>query len=587
MLDIVKYATDFFKLPGPALKKRWVGEYEAITTHTQGRVAKRLIKTRRPHEDEETQKYRRENYEPVTKGPFSRAKANLQRVFSASQVTVAIENEALQEFVSGANFDGMDLRSYWARKVTVRMIEDPNGVLVWWVKTAPELNEQAQPAPMLVLCKNIRHFTDEVFTWLSNEKSMVLAPDPAGGGRDIEQPLGDVYYIVTTDAYYKFVQVGKLSDGRFEMILHYQHDLGELPLDILGGDETSETNERTNEDEFWFTSYFGSAIPYANECSRQFSDHQAVLVNSGFPLKEVKPVKCVNSGCVEGYIKHLQPDDTFMKERCPVCKGRGKVPPFGPYGVLLREEKGVLGGGESDGDIPMVRFINPDPAILEFGGKTWRDYLKDVEKELNLLFIEEAQSGVAKEVDREDKVSKLDKMGHHLFMVLMRHGLSIVSRLMFGTDDPEGISIVMPPTFRERTEADLSEELKTVRESDTHSMFVSQVLNEYSLKRYHGDQKFPKMVEVLIAYDPLFSKTTEEIVSMQAVGVVDDVMVRRHMLCETALRRMVVRDPGVLEADNVFDLIDTEVEALMPQARIAAAKPAPEPAPIPPDGGNQ
>lgn len=569
--DIVKYTADFFKLPAPALKKRWVGEYEAVTVHTLGKKPKALIATRRPYEDEEIKKYREDNYEPITRGPFTRFLTNLQRVFSAAQVTIDAGNETVNAFITGNNFSGMDLRSYWARRVAVRGVNDPNGVLVRWVEHVPEApNERVVPSLHLVLCKNIKHYTDEVFTWKSGEKSPVLAPDPAGGPDKVVQPLGTVYYVVTKTDFYKYQQVGEVQENKFEMVHWYNHALNRFPLDVIGGEETSAPNEKTNEEEAWMQSFVINALPYANECARQWSDHQGVLIVSGFPLREMTPVTCTYEGCVEGFIKQRTPGtDEVETKRCPNCKGRGKVPPFGPYGVLLREKQGVLGGGSKPDDKPMVEFRNPDPSILEFGGKTWREYKADLEKELNLLFIEEQQSGKAKEIDREDKVAKLDQLGTHLFLVLMKNTIIDFGDLLFSPVKPEALNITLPPTFTVRTEDELNAEMKDARDGGQPVPVISAMSAEFVRKRFAGNRGLVKSTEILLDYDPLYGMEASDVAAQQAGGVIDSVMVRRHTLAYTALRRLIrAKGEGVLDAADIFDQLDVEIEAIMPQARI-------------------
>lgn len=579
-LDLARYEKDFFKLPGPAQQSRWVGEYEVVSVHTQGRVAKKLIKKRRPYEDKEINEYRIANYEPITKGPFRRFKTNLSRVFAASQVTIETGNERVQEYIDGNNFQGMSLRSFWSRKLAGRMIDDPNGFIVWWVDRAPETpNERVSPTCFLVLSKNVKHMTADVFTWLSNEKSMVNAPDPAGGGARLDQPLGDVYYIVTSTEYWKFQQVGRIEEMSFVMMPHYTHGIGYLPIDVLGGEEITEADEKTNEDVTWYTSFVSNAIPYANECARQWSDHQGVLIVSGFPLREMKPIKCSASGCKEGWVT-TRKDNTDAVERvvCGVCKGRGKVPPFGPYGVLLREEQGILsaGGGNTRDDRDMVKFLNPDPAILEFGSKTWREYKADMEKELDLLFVEEAQSGVAKDIDREGKVAKLDLMGHHLFTVLMKRSIIILGKLLFSEVDEKALNIILPPTFTVRNEKDLTNEVKASREGQVPASIIAQLYLEFIRKRFAGNRLLVRQHETLVLYDPLYGMTVEELTTAQAGGVIDDLLVRRHELAATALQRL-VRDSGeaVLDTPDIFARIDEAVEELMPASRIEDEMPVP------------
>lgn len=584
MFDLAKYTADFFKLPGPTLKPRWVREYEGLATHIYGSVAKRLITERRPYEDDTIRKYREANYEPITMGPFQRFNTDLSRVFNESQVTINAGNETLQNYIDGPNFHGASLRAFWARRLARRMILDPNGYLVRWVDKIPDApNERVAPTVHLVLSKNVVHITDEVFTWKANEKSMVLAPDPAGGTEPLLQPLGDVYYIVTKLAYFKNVQVGRIEEKKFDMREHYAHGLNRMTLDVLGGDEISEPNPTTNEDEVWLRSYVSNALPFANECARQWTDHQGVLVTSGYPITESDPIDCHYKGkwgnCKEGKIRYREPgSDKVTVSDCPKCDGTGKVPGFGPYGRLIRPKHSILEGKPTVQPRPMIEFHNPEPAILEFGSKTWRDYLRDLEKELYQVFVEEAQSGIAKDIDREPRVAKLDEIGAHLFKVLMWKTIADFGDLMKAPSDEKARNITLPPTFVVRTEESLTEELKAVN-GMVASPITAQVNLEYVTKRFPGDRVFVKEMRILSEYDPLFGKSDAEVASMLSSFITDTLAVRRHQYAFAALKRLVrEKTETVLDATDIFTQIDLKVEELMPAARVEAEKPVEDPA---------
>lgn len=565
--DINRYVQDFFNLPSPPLQEKWVGEYEAVSVHVNGIVPVKLIETRRPYEDEDIALYRRANYEPVTKGPFARFNSDLSRVFSGSQVSVNVNNDDLQEYVEDNNFGGMDLRSYWSRKLCKRMIVDPNGVLVRWVDVVPNApNAQVQPQLIMVLSKNIKHLTADVVSWESEERSEILVQTRDGSELREE---GIVYNIVDKVNYYKLRQYGRKEDASFELVIHYPHRLNRLPIDILGGDEVVMTDTRTNKDNVWFQSFVSNALPYANECVRQWSDHQGVLVTAGFPLREVEGIDCAYKGCHNGHITEKGLHDEVTRKTCPSCKGRGKVAPFGPYGVLIRRKASMLEGQSGGGDRDMVKFINPDPSILEFGNKTWRDYKADLEKELNQLFIDEAQSGIAKNIDREHKVAKLDTIGYHLYMVLMKHTLLDFAELMFYGIGEVDIEINLPPTFIVRSEADLTAEMQALKQAGAPFAMDGMVWLEFVRKRFPGQTSTIKMMEVLSEYDVLFGMSDEDIVAQRAGGIIDDLLVRRHTLAHAALKRL-VRERGseVLNQEKIFDLIDDKVEALLPAARL-------------------
>ena len=102
-----------------------------MIVHTRGEIPKKLIETRRPYEPEEIKLYRIANYRAVTKDPINRAITNVQRIFSKSLVEIDISNE-LQQEVDDRTFDGLDFLTYIQQRVLRRMIEDANGLLVWW-----------------------------------------------------------------------------------------------------------------------------------------------------------------------------------------------------------------------------------------------------------------------------------------------------------------------------------------------------------------------------------------------------------------------------------------------------------------------
>ena len=291
-------------------------------------------------------------------------------------------------------------------------------------------------------------------------------------------------------------------------------------------------------------------------------------MTAGFPLREVEPMDCIPcSGRGEFRTKGI--DDIPNIKKCEACNGRGTVPPFGPYGTLIRKKSNMLQGGDKSQEKDMVKYISPSVDILTFGSKTWRDYKADLEKELNQLFIEDAQSAVAKDVDREGKVAKLDTIGYHLFMVLMKHTILDIAQLMSISLKESAIDISLPPTFVVRSEEDLTTEMAKLKESNAPFQVDGQVWLEYIKKRFPGNSTLSRSMMMLAEYDPLFGMSDEDIVAARNGGVIDDVMVRQHTLGFAAIKRLVWQEGvAVLEAENIFERIDAMIEQLMPLARI-------------------
>lgn len=565
MFDIEEFARKFFKLLPPPLIGRWEEEWENITLHTQGRDPARLIGSRRPYEDDIIKRYREDNWEPITKDPFIRAITNLQRIFTKASVDVQ-GPEGILEFTALPVFKGVDLETYFNRHVLRRMVDDPNGVLVWWVEAVPKINEPVAPQPYLVLSKNIHHISRDAFAWLAPEKSMVLVREE---GQLVEREVGDVYYICTKAGYYKMVQVGEQKENDYEFRTHYLHNLDRLPILVLGGEEVSETNPKTNEEEFWYTTFLSPAVPFANECMRQFSDHQGIMVTSAFPIREMDAIKCTYKGCKNGYIEVVETETnegTIRKkvqpQECPNCHGRGKIIPSGPFGVFFRQEANLMneGGGR---DVPAVRYITPDVAIIEYSGNYWQKLLERLEKALHLLFVEQAQSGVAKEIDREDKTATLDRIGAHIFHDLMLNSMVIIGRLRKVAFEDTDIVISLPPTFVAKTEDDLLAEVKTLRDGGVGPLFLNEAQQELIRKRFPGNYLIERKAEVLSSYDLLSGYTNEEKVTMRASGSVDEMTFRRSLFAPAMLNVLVQKEgPEVLDleyqaiADKLDDLIN-------------------------------
>ncbi|KKK86281.1 hypothetical protein LCGC14_2764800, partial [marine sediment metagenome] len=87
---------------------------------------------------------------------------------------------------------------------------------------------------------------------------------------------------------------------------------------------------------------------------------------------------------------------------CSICKGTGQKPHTSPYGVFVRKETGP---GEDPDTGAMVEFTSPAVDILEHQLETWQTLLELARKSLFDETIDEAQSGKAKLVDKEDEHS--------------------------------------------------------------------------------------------------------------------------------------------------------------------------------------
>jgi len=541
-MTIEQYANIFTKLGEPTAKSLWVSDFKKIATHTRGWKDAEIITKRRPNEPIEVQQYREANHRAITRDPFGRAINNLVRVMSNSEVQIRYPEE-LREYLSDTYFENKDLKTFFQSHVVRQMIEKANGFLVPWPNNVAtdesELNNPLEFDLLIVNPENVKHLTKDVFTFLSKEKSEV-----SYNGKT--EKTGDVYYIIMQDGLYKARQTGKKIEKNFTFETYYTNPTGLIYAMPLGGDVTSE--RIGSQDVEYFTSFFSSAVPFADECLAQHSDHQGVLVNTSHPIREVDSIPCDANDCKQGKIMD-GPSGRWLT--CNTCKGTGLKPMVsGPYGILIRPSKQRVGDEQPDRATPVMRFIHADPSILEFGSKTWKDYLEKTERALNLLFIDEAQSGVAKEVDREDKIAMLDKIGMHLYHYLMKNTIQIIYKFRFPNEDWITVDILTPSTFVETTISERIAEIKALKELNAPPVLIAQKMRALASAQVNGDQKEMKKYDVVSVIDPHFMRSFDEKTRMVAIGVLDELSLIKSDVTPHLVMEIERENPDFVNLDN-------------------------------------
>lgn len=483
--------------------KNWEHWNKVRTTmfiHTRGKNPGEILTSRRPNEDPDVQKYRLSIYEPITKGSMNRAIDKLFRIFQNANFSISVSDE-LNTYLTERKFDGQYFYSYIQKFVVRRMIEDPNGWLVWIPVgeglTNPAVKVDAEP--VLIMSDQIKVLEPGLLTWQSmDEHSSVMV-----NGKS--QMTGLVYYSLTDTQFLKHIQVGQAIDKRFETIVVYQHDIGAIPGVILGGDLT---------DEHFFDSYFSAFVPFANEAIRQYSDWTAVMTTSAFPYREEIAENCNGKGCRDGIVFN---HDTEEHETCGICKGTGRVISRSPFGVFLREKANPALGVDGDVNGPMIRFISPDVSIIEYSGQAWQTLLKKAEESLHLNVIDESQSGVAKMIDREDSFSQLTKISNNIFDEIIFKSLLFIEKYR-NVIEPMSPVITKPISFSMKTEDDLIDELNKLTDKNAPIAFLVESTKDLARKRFSGNKSVSRMVEVLVSYDPIFHLNTKDKQMLLAAG---------------------------------------------------------------------
>jgi len=491
----------------PKKYEHWNRVRETMFIHTRGRNPERILTQRRPNEDPEVQKYRLSIYEPITKGSMNRAIDKLFRIFQNANFSISVSDE-LNTYLSEKKFDGQFFYSYIQKFIMRRMIEDPNGFLAW-IPSGDGLTDPSKKVdvePVLIMSDQIKVLDENIITWeTENEHSMVRV-----NGRNVDD--GCVYYSLTETGFYRHEQFGSKIDRKFNTVLIYEHNIGMVPAIVLGGDYT---------DENFFDSYFSAFVPFANEAIRQYSDWTAVMTTSAFPYREEMAESCDAKGCRNGIVYNSETDE---HDRCSTCKGSGRVISRSPFGVFIRE-KGNTAMGETTSSEPMLRFISPPVDIIKYSGEAWETLLRKAEDALHLTTIDEAQSGTAKQIDREDSFSQLTKISNNVFDEIIYRSLVFIEKYR-NVVEPSDPIIVKPISFSMKSESDLIDEITKLSDKNAPVAFLVESTKDLARKRFSGNKSVSRMVEVLVSYDPIFNLNTKDKQMLLASGTIrkDDLL---------------------------------------------------------------
>lgn len=548
-MNIEEYAKLFKEYPSPVAQPLWVKDYQYMITHTRGQFREGLLSDRRPNEPENILDFRLKNMRDITRYLFTNMITNIQRALAPSSIEVVYPDE-VSEYLSSNNFDDSDLIGYIRGKVTKFMCEMANGLLVWWPEDIGDVTRHVTMRPIIVNPADIVHYDSDVLTFLSAEKSEVVYNKKV-------QKIGDVYYVILKDKLYKRVQVGNKTDNEYEFIEHYINPTGSIYALVLGGDatsgkvcitKTSFKNAPELEIEY-YTSFISGVVPVADECLCRFSDNQGTNIRISYPITETATIEC--SDCKGGR--------SHGKEKCESCNGTGRIALVsGPYGNINRPLKTNEPGNEQESDIPAQRYLHPDVAILEHGEKGWQTLYEMVKDGLYQLYSEQAQSGYAKEFDREDKLAFLDKVANHVYNYLLRNSVQIIYKFWFPSREWPEVTINLPATFTPKTTADLTAEIKSLKDQNAPDILIAEKTRELMYKSFSGDPRRMRMYDIYTQIDPLYLRTPREKADLLALDAITNEDIKRSAIAISVISQYAndTRDFMIKDYDSIINEVN-------------------------------
>lgn len=514
-------------------KEKWALVHRDMRTHILGEYPAHLINARRPNEAAEVHEFRKAVYEPITRSSFLAAEDALHRVFIDAQSCIRAPQDILN-FLFSSRFLGYDFIGFVEQVLFRRMLLDPNAIAIV-LKGSDGL-----PTIEIVPSSKIVNIAHDFVIWHSHRDSDF-----------------DYYYAASSEVVVLLTVGFVMGRATYKSTLVQEHNLPtpHIPWVVLGG-SISDFN-----DSMYYESFLSAAVPFGNDCLKQYSDWYASLVTASYAIREVRPVDCDAPGCRGGWIYD---DSDEPKHKCSRCHGTGYVPSFSPYGVYIQGKDDPLTGQPAK---PPIIFHTPPIEPLQYGERSWQDMYRQMRRALHLQYVDEAQSGLAKKIDREPAYAQLLKIRDHIYDHIIYNLVDSISRQY----DPVLYippAIYKPSQFDIRNQEELMSEISQLRNSKAPRAVIIELTKELIRNRYSGDDLLLKKHEFLVANDPLYDSDAQQLAFLfssgaitredvlfhiHAPGIIDEIVAHTNKI-DPEQAYLIYQDPAALRR-RIFDII--------------------------------
>lgn len=479
----------------------------------QNRFTKVLM-SRHPRESEDTLQWRLSQYRPQTKEAFSQLTDSvLGSLFQDNNYSIIIDSEKDADYIlRDPSFSGYDLVNWFVNIGYTHMVNDANGHFLRMPNKPYTQLEGRDVKVYFIPSFNEIEVTEDFFSF----------------------EMGGYAYYVDKNVIWRFK---KQKDNTFLLMTddnqgYYSHLLGRLPIDISGG--------------YWneygyFESFYNKALPIADEYISSYSAEQLVDKEASHPFIQQVTEKCKTCAGI-GQVTSVCGDCNGADSNCNSCHGNNYLQTCGTCSGVgeTNVSPGVrINVPYEQMDKDAVRIISPNISINQYHNQKNIALKKDLYRALRLNSVDEAQSGIAKGIDREDRDLFLSKMNNHIFDTILNNTIKDILAYRNVSVSGDGkisplevpFAIVKPKQSRIRTTDDLYNEYKRGMESGMPLLARNQMFVDFMDKQYSGEVIMLKKVNIQAYYDVLLCVTSEEKMSMLLNGEVtkDDLILSTRL----------------------------------------------------------
>jgi len=542
--------------------KEAVKQKNRIQTHSEvDKYPEDLFSKRAPNQNEEENKYVKENYKNTTHPVYMDYLAVTSRGLQDNNWRIKYtEDDDYNEYITEDIDVFKSVESYVKNIVPSLRGTDANGVMTFELKE-PALvevdgevvvsdTEKLKPQPKYYSASQVVAWDWNAYGMFeSHEKSVVEYYNKP-------MKVGRVFYFYDDTNIWRISQSGKFTDHQFNYDIIYAHELGMFPCHKLKG--VPSINEDGN---IYYTSRFYYAVDLL-DWSLLYSNYLNVsIANVCFPFRWMVGDECdfTNSEgekCFGGKIGTAD---------CQSCNGSGmkvRTSPMKTY--LLRPKEG---SSEGDTSFPEpIGFVSPKTDTLEFTSDKADSYKEQARDILHVKTTNDKATGkddtaTGDLIDLKAMFAFVQPDSDQTFDVF-QFILDVIGKVRTGDSEFEGAKLVYPKTFDFRTDADILEDIKVAREAGAPTHIINSLMFQYINHRFYAEKETAMVSALITQADRLLTLTNDDIVKRKSQNAVENWEIVLHDSAFQLVNELISENPDFLNLE-----LQAQVDALEAKAK--------------------
>ena len=534
---------------------------EELAIHANGEFPDDLISERRPAESEEIRNYRRKIFTPITKPVFTKVYNSLMKIRKSSDWMISFptnipafiaEEEAPEKYIMKDLPRNSSITNWMFSVAFKPYLIDANAVVLTMpISYEIAENEYFKPYPRIFTSAQVLDYRINEFYLLQDAELFSYEED------DYYFTNGRRFFLIQPDIF----QVFEEKNGKVSEVFQFPNVLGYIPVRHMNGMVVQQGNHCT-----LYESRISGIVPMLDEAVREYSDLQAEIVQHiHSTMWAIQPQQCGRCKGV-GEI----PRENSVPVSCPGCGGKGLLP-LNPFEHIVMP---MPKAGENNAITPPIGYVQKQTDIARLQEERIRQHIYDALSAISMEFLAEtpiAQSGVAKQVDREELYSFVHSIAEDIVRIMDEVVYDILAWRHYAqnVDINELLPYIpVPERYDMLSGKVLVDELTAMVNAKVDPAIINAAQIELADKKFN-ESKVKDLVILKLKLDPFAGVPEENITLLKTFDAIN----KSDLVIHANISKFVTR--AINEIEGFADMSYTEQEVIMQQYATEQTTPKP------------